>query len=82
VSPQEALIEQLKRQIASLRQGIEMMEKGILATGEPTGGWIIDSTRETIAFYRLTAAELERTLESIEGKAVRATRDPPPMRSG
>jgi hypothetical protein len=59
-----------------------MMEKGILSTEDSKETWLINCTRDTIAFYRLTVAELERTLESIEGKTVRATRNPPPMRSG
>jgi len=62
----DALIEHLKRDIASFRQGIKMMEVGILTTGELDRGWLLDKTKETLESYRHTVADLERQLESIK----------------
>jgi hypothetical protein len=64
----KAMIERLKRDISSLKQGIEWMESGVLKTGESKGGWIIDQTPETLASYRRSVADLERQLASIEGQ--------------
>jgi hypothetical protein len=60
------LIDRLKRDIASLQQGIEWMES---ATSKPEGvkdGWLHDRTNETLVSYREMVAHLERQLEAIE----------------
>lgn len=52
-----ALNERLKNDLSALRKGVELMEAGILRTGEFDGGWIIDRTKETVEQYRGTIAE-------------------------
>jgi hypothetical protein len=60
------LIDRLKRDIATLRQGIEWMESATLKTGDVKDGWLHDRTTETLVTYRELVAGLERQLEAIE----------------
>jgi|EndMetStandDraft_6_1072998.scaffolds.fasta_scaffold266792_1 hypothetical protein len=65
----EELIARLKRDIASLYEGIEWMESGIYKTGDSDGGGrLTDRTQEAIEYYTRTVAELEHTLASLEAE--------------
>jgi hypothetical protein len=60
------LIDRLKRDRASLRQGIEWMASATLKTGDVKDGWLHDRTNETLVTYRELVDGLERQLEAIE----------------
>ncbi len=60
---QAAIIAQIERDIASFQQGIDMMEKGRLASGyQKPCGVIVDTTCETLAWYRAKRDELTKLL--------------------
>jgi hypothetical protein len=60
------LIDRLKRDSATLRQGVEWMESATLKTEDVKDGWLHDRTNETLVSYRELVAGLERQLEAIE----------------
>jgi hypothetical protein len=56
-----------EQQIANFRQGIEMMETGVLGTGEVDGaGRRTDTTTQTLECYRHILAELEQLASKIQ----------------
>ena len=66
----KALLDRIKSDIASLRQGVQWMEFGILNTGESDNGGIIDRAEEAVLSYRRSIADLERQLLLIEREVV------------
>jgi hypothetical protein len=62
----EEIVADIERQIASLQRGLEMMETGVLTTGNVRNGWLEDQTAETAKQYRQIIAELRRCLEQVK----------------
>ena len=62
-----ATIAQIERDLASFRQGIEMMEKDVLTTSHATpNAKIIDTTAKTLGWYRAKHRELTKLLAQYE----------------
>lgn len=63
----EDLIEYHEKQIASMRQGIDLMEARIMETGEwDLAGRHNDTTADSIAYYKRVIADLETLIAKIK----------------